>query len=258
MPTLTADAALSSEFSIDARTAFVFEQEAILDPITGTVKATGTGTWAALAGTTWSALGSYTQQPNRIIWTAPMIDVGSEKYFSANVELDCDGTATLRIYTSTTGLFQGEETEYIISNGDDNITAFYGRFCYVKAYVDGSELRRMTITTETPVRSFRLQDINTATLAGTNTARQITLPETLSAITDIYIQPKAAASYTPNLYVSATATSEVVIPVVKSKTSTPTFALYGIDNEPRDAVVDIMVTGIPRMVMEGNNLFVIQ
>jgi len=142
MPTLTADAALSSEFSIDARTAFVFEQEAILDPITGTVKATGTGTWAALAGT--------------------------------------------------------------------------------------------------------------------NTARQITLPETLSAITDIYIQPKAAASYTPNLYVSATATSEVVIPVVKSKTSTPTFALYGIDNEPRDAVVDIMVTGIPRMVMEGNNLFVIQ
>jgi hypothetical protein len=81
----------------------------------------------------------------------------------------------------------------------------------------------------------------------------------VSLIKDIVIQPKAAVSYPVNLYVSDTATSVVVIPVVTSKSPTaPTFALYGIDNDPRDSIVDITVTALPRQVFLAGNLVVLE
>jgi hypothetical protein len=62
-----------------------------------------------------------------------------------------------------------------------------------------------------------------------------------------------------NLYVSSSATSVVGIPVVVSKSSTqPSFAVYGIDNDPRDATVDIMIKALPRQVMSGQKLRIIE
>jgi hypothetical protein len=59
--------------------------------------------------------------------------------------------------------------------------------------------------------------------------------------------------------VSDTANSEILIPVVKSKSSSaPSFALYGIDNDPRDGVVDITITALPRQAMFGGNLVVLE
>jgi hypothetical protein len=47
--------------------------------------------------------------------------------------------------------------------------------------------------------------------------------------------------------------------VVKNKSATsPTFALYGIDNDPRDGIVDIKITALPRMVMYGGRLTVVE
>jgi hypothetical protein len=60
-----------------------------------------------------------------------------------------------------------------------------------------------------------------------------------------------------NLYVSDTATSQVLIPVVKSKGATPTFALYGIDNDARDGVVDISIKALPRQALIGGSLYVL-
>lgn len=85
------------------------------------------------------------------------------------------------------------------------------------------------------------------------------MPRSVSTIYDMNIECKAATSYAVNLYVSDTATSEVLIPVVKSKSATaPAIALYGIDNDPRDGVVDITITALPRMVMTGGNVIVIE
>jgi hypothetical protein len=51
----------------------------------------------------------------------------------------------------------------------------------------------------------------------------------------------------------------VLIPIVKNKSNTaPTFALYGIDNDARDGVVDIKITALPRMVMYGGRLTVVE
>jgi hypothetical protein len=46
------------------------------------------------------------------------------------------------------------------------------------------------------------------------------------------------------------------MPRVISKTSTPQFALVGLDNKPRDAVVDIVIEYLAEGYMNGNNLLV--
>jgi len=49
-----------------------------------------------------------------------------------------------------------------------------------------------------------------------------------------------------------------LIPVIESKSNTtPTFALYGIDNDPRDGIVDIQITAMRQMVMFEGNIVVL-
>ena len=63
------------------------------------------------------------------------------------------------------------------------------------------------------------------------------------------IDVQAVDTYTMDVYVTDYPSSEVVVPVVKSKGANPTFALYGLDNFPRDGVVDINITALPQAVM---------
>jgi hypothetical protein len=91
------------------------------------------------------------------------------------------------------------------------------------------------------------------------------------------ITPRAASPYAVDLYVSNTATSVLLTPIVISKTAGgqyittdyiesgyftssfgASFALYGIDNDARDGVVDITIKAMPRQVMSGGNLLVIK
>jgi hypothetical protein len=258
MPTITASATLQSTFSVTPITGFVSYQEGILDSVTGTIKPQSNSLWSALTGKTWTSWSSYTLVGKTIKWTAPEIDLGEIKYFTLNVDCDFDGSLFLRVYVSNTGDWVGEQTEYYIANGNYSVDAFYGRYVYVTAVVDGAELRKFEITTNSNSNTYELLNVDTSTLSGTASSRTIALSRTVSRIIDIQIQPKAATSYAVDLYVSNSATSEVLIPVVKSKTSSaPTFALYGIDNVARDGVVDILITALPRMVMYGGKLTVV-
>jgi hypothetical protein len=256
MATVTATGSWTAEFQFIPITGFLLYQEGILDPVSGTIKANGRGRWDQQ--TSWSTFTNYASSRDPIRWTGPLIDVGEIKYFTIAIETDFDGELSFRIHTSTTGSFSGEESEYIIEDGDFNVPAFFGRYVFVTAYVSGVELRRMIITTNSEKTTVYLSDVNTAELGGTVSNRILTLPNPASQIVDMKIEPKAASPYAVNLYVSDTATSEVLIPVVKSKSAAaPSFVLYGIDNDPRDGVVDVTLTTLPRQAMTGGNLLVV-
>jgi hypothetical protein len=187
-----------------------------------------------------------------------VIDLGSVKYFTLAITSVFQGTISYDIYVSETGLFQGEEDTYRVQEGATGISAFYGQYCYVTATITGQEFSSINITPNTSTREILLPNINSGTLSGSNTARQIPLGGSVSLIKDIQIQVKTPTAYAVDLYVSSTATSQVIIPMVVSKSSTaPTFALYGIDNQPRDAVVDIQITALPQMVMLEGNILVV-
>jgi hypothetical protein len=253
-----ASATLTSAFIQVTKTGFINYQQGYIDPVSGTVKANGSNKWSNLSGGSWNDFTNYLSNFEQIVWTAPLIDLGAVDYFTLNIESVFKGTIAYIIHVSETGQFSGEETETFVQDGDTNVPGFYGRYIYVTARVTGTELNSFTINADIATREYILSNVNTSTLSGTSSNRTMALATPVSIIKDIHIQPKAATSYAVNLYVSDTATSEVLIPVIKSKTTSgPTFALYGIDNDPRDGIVDIKITALPRQVMFGGNLIVL-
>jgi hypothetical protein len=257
MPTLTAEAALTTSFTFTPVIGFRPYAQGLLDPQTGSIKPTGSSRWSQLTGRTWSTWNNFQLSQNQIRWTSNLIDVGEIKYFNININSDFDGSLYYIVHVSETGAFQGEESEYLIQDGDLNVDAFYGRYVYVTAFVTGKEFRSMVITTSSEPTLITLTNIDTSTLTGSTSNRQLSITQPISAIVDLQIQPRAATTYNVNLYVSDTATSKVLIPVVLSKTlPTPQIVMYGIDNDARDGIVDITIKALPRQAMTGGNLVV--
>jgi len=277
MATKTFEAALTTGFTLVPITGFIPFEQGILDPVSGTIKAIGRGRWGSLSGSTWTRFSSYVNTFETIKWSSSRIDTGEIAYFNLAITSEFEGSVFYRVYVSDTGDFQGEETEYLIRDGDSNIAAFYGRYVYVTAECSGTELRQMLITTDKEVVEFTYRDLNTTTLSGSSSLRILNLDNPISLITEMVITPRAASPYAVDLYVSSSATSVLLTPIVISKAAGGTymsagyyvddyflssfgasFALYGIDNQPRDGIVDISLKGLPRQVMAGGNLLVIK
>jgi len=257
MPTQSAQASLSSAFTIVPITGFINYSNGIIDIVTGAIKAQGRSRWGNIKK--WSSFINYITERDPIKWTAPVLDLGSVDYFNLEVTTEFDGTLKFFVHVSETGEFAGEESEYLIEDGTSTINSFYGRFVYVTAIVQGTTLSRMSIQSSREFDTIKLTNVNTATLSGTNTARVLSLPRTVSGIYDMDIQVKAMTPYAVDMYVSNTPTSKVGIPVVVSKSATsPTIAVYGIDNQPRDATVDVTLTVLNRMVMNSGRIVVIR
>ena len=253
----TATANLSSQFRFIPATGLIKYEQGFLDT-DNTIKALGANSrWGELSN--WSLFTSYSSGTQEIRWTAPLLDIGQLTYFTLDILTSTDGECYFRIYVSETGEFRGEELEYLVQNGNTSVESFYGRYVYVTAFSTGKVLSQLSIKSNTDTIDYEINNVSTSTLSGTSSERTIVLPRAVSKITDIFISPKAPTAYAVNLYVSDSATSQVLIPVVKNKSATsPTFALYGIDNDPRDGIVDIRIKALPRMVMYGGRLTVIQ
>lgn len=277
MATKTGEAALTSTFTFLPTTGFLPYEQGIIDPVSGTIKAKGVGRWGSLSGSKWSTFNSYVNTFLPIRWTSNLIDTGEVAYFNIAISSEFEGSVFYRIYVSETGDFTGEETEYVIEDGDSNISAFYGRFLYVTAECSGTTLSKMQITTDKQVVEYTYRDLDTSTLSGSSSQRTLNLDNPISLITEMVITPRAASPYAVDLYVSNTATSVLLTPIVISKAAGgdyitagyyvddyfassfgASFALYGIDNQPRDGIVDISLKGLPRQVMAGGNLLVIK
>jgi hypothetical protein len=253
----TGEAALSTQFVMASLTGFYPWKQGYLDSTTNTIKATGTSSWSNF--TAWSDFRNYIKTYKQIRWTSDLVDVGEIKAFTLKIETDYDGSLFFIIHVSDTGAFAGEEDQFIIENGNYAVPAFSGRYIYITAVVDGTELRKMDITANSNKNSRVYADIDTSTLTGSASSRTYSTPVPVSKIVDVQIQPKHPTAYAVDLYVSNTATSQVLIPMTISKsTSGITFALYGIDNVARDGVVDIIMTTMPRQAMIAGNLVVVE
>lgn len=253
MATITATASLQSEFTIVPITGFLDVKIGTIDPQTGYVVAENTTTWGDYADFTWGTLPSWKISYAPIRWAAPLLDIGSVKYFTLDIEAQFTGTINYLIYTSTTGEFAGEETETYVSEGD-TVPLFYARYVRVVALVTGKEFRNLNITTNTSTVSLQLTDVDTTTLSGTTDNKQLDLDAiNLSGIIELDIIPRSVNSFTLDVYVTDYPNSTVVVPTVINKTQ-GRFALYGLDNFPRDGIIDARIVGLPSMVMNNGQI----
>jgi hypothetical protein len=236
----------------------------ILDDVLEAVVPTSTYTWADFNtdSVTWDNWVEWDRQPaDPLVWEANPLDLGENLFFTLEIETVANGDVSYKIYTSTTGAFAGEETETVIANGATSVSGFYGR--YVLVYVEVARtsglnvLYGVDVTAKTLTVQEKQGDVDTSTLSGTVNARTVSLTRSFSKITNILVTPHEETAYTLDVYVTDTTTSTYLIPKIISKTlSGPEIALIGVDNQPRDGVVDITITGLPFMSMDGNNLVI--
>ena len=252
-----AAAALTNSTELFAVTGYVPIRQAQIDETSGTIRSLTVNRWDSAAS--WSEFSNYSGQSLPLIWTSDPQDIGEVRYFTLDIQTNINGIVNFYdIFVSETGLFVGEETVTRVTEGDLSVPAFYGRYYIVQLHGTGTEILSMDMTASSETKSIRIPNLDTSTLSGTNTARQLPISYPVSAILDIDIKARIPTAYAVNLYVSDTATSQVLIPMVVSKSNTtPTIRLYGIDNDPRDGVVDVTITALPRQVMFGGNLTVI-
>jgi hypothetical protein len=236
-------------------------QNSYLDELYNVVLPDDAGTWDDLDTRTWDTWTEwFVEPPEDLVWQVGPVVLPASKTFNLKIITLATGTVEYEVSTSNTGAFAGEETTVLVESGDTGVSGFSGQFFIIMVKVTGTSgapiLQGVEYSTSESANTLSLNNINTATLAGTSASRTLTLPKPIGAITNIQITPQAVSSYALDLYVSSTPTSTTVMPRVISKTSTPQFALVGLDNKPRDAVVDIVIEYLAEGYMNGNNLLV--
>lgn len=229
-----------------------------IDEASNTILPNNTSTWADYAGTTWANWTAWTGTPaDPLVWITEMLDLGSSQTFNLNIETLAQGTVSYTVFVSDTGAFTGEETETAIAPGDTGISSFTGQYVIVAVSVAAGAqppvIEDITITATNQSLALQFSDVDTSTLSGSVTARVLSSDREISGILNMQITPKAVTAYDVDAYVTNTPTSTTVIPKIIDK-SLLTFSLVGIDNQPRDAVVDIVVEALPLQSMSGNNL----
>lgn len=237
----------------------------IYDNESNIVRPVSTSTWSGLASTTWDDWNEWAySQSNQIIYCLENYTFGFPyPYVNFKIKCTATGLMTYKIYTADDSIGDPTTTEYVISQGATSIPAFNSRLVTIMAYCDKLGDVTPTISqlsvelVQNSATEIQIPNIDTSTLDGSQTARVIPLNGAdISTITDIRIVPRETASpYNLDVYVTNTPTSTYLIPKVISKTvANPTFALVGVDNQPRDGVVDIIIKALPRYYMDGNNV----
>lgn len=176
------------------------------------------------------------------------------------IETSAQGSVEYAVYASDTAAFAGEETVTTISQGDTDVNAFTGQYFYIVATVTNASalpiLESMNITTTLGKSTkLTLSDVDTSTLAGSTSARTVDFGRTVSGVKNMQITVKSAPNYTLDTYVTDYPTSNTLLPRIVDK-SVPSIALVGLDNVPRDGVVDIVAEVLPEQYMSGNNLLI--
>jgi len=244
---------LHSQFGIVPITGFHVFEVLDVDQVTGSLQAEDTTTWAELGSTTWGNLVQFSQSTIEIRTEISDFDLGEPVDFTLDIQAETQGTISYYVYTSSTGEFQGEELETLVEEGD-SINSFRGQFVKIQARSSSRKISDITVTVNTEPFTQRLLAVDTSQLPGTSQARTLELATPVSGVVEITIDPLPAPTYIQDLYVTNQKTSTVLVPVVLSKTQTPQFQLVGLDNVPRDGVVDITVVGMPQMTMTDGNL----
>ncbi len=230
---------------------FDFENQRVVAP--------NSGTWGDL--TTWADWTSWTTDTNDYLyWLLEPVDLGEVKEFCLTITTNANGLVDYYIYTSDTGAFSGEETETEILAEDTGIPAFNTRYYQVGLGVEKlaapQEITGIEVRLVQTKNKFSIDNLDTTTINdGSTEGYVVPFNRTVGTITNVQITPREVTPFQLDVYVTDYPTSSIVIPHVTNKTSgSISFALYGLDNKPRDAIVDILVEYLPEMYMDGRNL----
>jgi hypothetical protein len=232
----------------------------ILDLTVGQVFPPDLGTWTTAP--TWADFNQWISQPDTLTYALDPIDLVSIKNFSLKIQTDAVGLVSYRIFTSDTGAFAGEETITTINQGDIGVAALSGQYVWIEVTVTQTAgvnvLNSINYSIVEKVNKFSVNNVNTADINdGSTQGYVLPIDRQVGTITNVQITPREVTPYIVDLYVARDPMSTTVVPFVTNKGSNSvSFALVGLDNQPRDAIVDVLIEYLPEMYMEGNDLLI--
>lgn len=228
----------------------------------GLLSPTDNASWSDLGSSPYAAWSNWTTwhpEPNTI-QVRLTADRETVDFRTPLVAFESQGEVTVQLKISTTGAFAGEETTVNIVEGTE-YTYVQGR--YYRWTVTVSTDSNLTIPLlTTPVLDFDtserqeiFKELNTATLTGTIDARQISTTIGL-AHTLIATGKQEGVTYSsgtlrdrvyaiPDDYVFQ---ENAIITNIVSK-SPPTIRCFDLNGESIDAVVDVLVIGLPKIYL---------
>ena len=201
-----------------------------------------------------------------LIYSTPIIDVGSVGYFNLEIDGDITGNVKYEVRVSSNGTFDGSETLTNVLPNTDNIPAFYGRYAVVTANI-GYQGVIQTINSlsarnyATPY-SLYLNSVSSTTLSGSTSSRQLSLDRAVSQIVNLQMTPhyySGGSGYATSGYFTSGYIDETIItgafPQIIDKTGGAANIVL-LDNEGNaiDGTVDVLATVLPEQYMDGINL----
>lgn len=227
---------------------------------TGQVYPTGSTTWTS--NSTWGSWrlwnSEYSEQIVTYFVSGAISPVPISYTLRINTSANCP--ITYEIYTSSTGAYTGEEIKTIIGPNATAVPAFFGTHFRVAVIANAGTGMPIIDSiqfeyTSAGEKELNFSQISTSALQGTSTARTLMLNTDIGGVSSAQIQPFETTAYAMDVYVTNTATSTYLVPkIITSNTNSLTFALVGLDNHPRDGIVDINLKCLPLQYMLGNNL----
>jgi hypothetical protein len=260
----------------------------VLDFNLGYIVPGSNSTWVGTTGTTWDNLLSWNPTPvNPLIWVTEPIDFGTTDYFNVSISATYTGDLTkYEIWTSSTGAFNGEETKFTINEGDTNVTAFYGRYVRVAAWVyqtgSTTNLQDLQIKLTSQAIDISKSDVSSSGLptwtsidstATVGLARVLDIGRRVSAVVNVHLTPNyvttGSGGYSipgdNNQYFEQFDYGQVTIPSIVRKriVTTATTVASGcgtafiLQNQNGDVVngtVDVRIRALPEQYMLNGQL----
>jgi hypothetical protein len=218
------------------------------------------------AGSTWENWHQWISAPaGYFLWNSPIIDNGTNITFNCLITTEAVGNVSYTIRTTNTG-FDGNDTVTTANIGDIDITAFSGRFLCVTANVRAEGSLHSLTSLDVNVTNEKLTivqgDLDTSTLSGTSSSRQLDLGRAVSYIYNIQMTPHlttsfsgyTASGYVTNDYFTETAVTGAFPQIIDKLNGGANIAVVDNDGNYVDTTLDLVAYALPEQYMDGINL----
>jgi len=238
----------------DSAGEFAIYRNGYYDKFTNQYLASSTETWDDnndSGGYTWDDFNNWQGTPSTpLTFLTDVVDTGQSRYYNPNVKVDASGPVDVWVYygdeidTSgaiiTPGLFQGGQSQTL-----SGAKARYWQFGIFVEPLNGEipYINAITSTVKsTPIEEI-ITDLDTSTIVDSAGYGTITPTKAFATITSVFIQPQADGLDKPIVYVRSKTTSGINFEIFDADT-------YGKTHT--DCVVDVKITGLPRLVSDSN------
>ena len=218
-------------------------------------EASNTATWATMPAT-WALYTAWNSSPSTVSLQLDD-DLGSVSVRIPRLAIAFSGEATYELKVSTTGAFAGEETTVSFVLGTSYTVPQARYYRWTITVITGStgllpEIRSVQPSYSTEVVTEYLRNIDTSTLSGTISARQVVY--TLGTVYSCDITSYDSTSWVDRAYAVPDSYSVATIsPVAGIVSNSPlTIVLRDYFGVPVNGIVDITIRGVPKIAINGS------